>query len=231
MRRLIDIGPSVSAENATALLEEVKTRLALQLGRLHAWKDEFVGSTDRSTSTKTNKVIKACNFPVSMSIKEHSHRLEVVKSESSRCFKSLEDIIHLHENTYMLPHEVLVGNGRAILDSFSAPSRHYINDVFYQIETRHGNSVETLADAVISARRVEKLTEPLPNNRLDSKIDLLSEDSIQSFLHSRLLIQLICEHYISLNKGKPTGAISLDADLVDVIQDAIQGEYCSFGCR
>ena len=226
MRRLIDIGPNVSAENATMLLEEVKTRLALQLGRLNKWKDELEdGSLEKSTSTKTNTVIKACNTPVSVSIKEHSHRIEMAKSERIKCLKSLENLIQLHENTYMLPHEVLVGEGRAILDSFSAPNRHYVKDVFDQIETRHGNSVETLADTVIAARRVEKLTEALPNNRLlDSGLDLLNEDSIESFLHSRLLIQLLCEHYISLNKGKPTGAISLDADLLDVIEDAIQGK-------
>ena len=192
--------------------------------RLNTWKDEIGGQTSNevSHSTTGSKVIKACNFPVSMSIKEHTYRMETTKSEKIKCLKCLQDLIQLHENTYMLPHEVLNGEGKAILHSFTAPNQHYVKEVFDQIESRHGSSVETLADAVISARSVEGLMAPLANTKLGSGLDMLNEDSIESFLHSRLLIQLLCEHYISLNKGKTTGAISLDADLVDVVEDAKQ---------
>ena len=166
-------------------------------------------------------MIKACNFPVFLTFKEHLHRTETAKHEREKALKCLHDLILLHENTFMLPHEIL-GEGRAILDCFNAPNKRYVNGVFDQIETRHGNSIETLADAVISSRHVEELTRPFSNNAPLSDFDLLNDDSIQDFLHKRLIIQLLCEHYISLNKGKSTGAISLDADLVDVIEDAKQ---------
>ena len=168
-------------------------------------------------------MIKACNFPVSMPIKEYSYRVKTSKSEREKASKCLQDLIQLHENTFMLSYEVLNGDGRTILQSFSVPNKYYVNGIFDQIETRHGNSVETLADAVISARHSEELIEPLSNSQIGfTGLGLLNGDSIESYLHSRLLIQLLCEHYISLNKGKPEGAISLDADLIDVIQDAIQ---------
>lgn len=154
-----------------------------------------------------------------MSIKEHAHRIETARKEKEKSSKYLMDLIQLHQNTFVLPYEIVSGEGRAILDNFTAPNQHYVNSIFDQIETRHGNSIETLADAVISARHVEELTEPLASA---PRFDLLNDESIERFLHSRLLIQLLCEHYISLNKGKPTGAISLDADLVDVVEDAIQ---------
>ncbi|KAL3797107.1 hypothetical protein HJC23_000445 [Cyclotella cryptica] len=220
-RALIDLGSCVTPENTTTLLQEVLGRLAVQLGRLNAWKEE-VDTIEYSTRPQNNsKVIRACNFPVSMSLKEHSYRVDMAKSEREKTLKYLKDLIQLHENTSMLPYEVLNGDGRAILSSFTKPNQRYIDGIFDQIETRHGNSVETLADAVISARNVEEILTPLKNDPV-SRLDLLNDSSIESFLHSRLLIQLLCEHYISLHKGKPTGAISLDADLVDVVEDAVQ---------
>lgn len=213
----------MTQEAATRLLEEVQTRLAVQLQRLYQWKGEIDGSPDKLiNSTPKSKIIKACNFPVSMSMKEHSLRMERVKAEREKASKSLKDLIQLHENTFMLPYEVLNGSGKTIIESFTAPNRHYVNGIFDQIETRHGNAVGSLADAVISARHVINPMESLENNILENGLDLLNDDSIEAFLHSRLLIQLLCEHYISLDKGKPTGAISLDADLVDVVEDAIQ---------
>ena len=190
--------------------------------RLNAWKDEIESFDEVSHSTTGSKVIKACNFPVSIPIKEFHYRKKETKSEKIKCIKCLQDLIQLHENTYMLPYEVLNGEGKAILHSFTAPNQHYVKEVFDQIESRHGTSVETLADAVISARSIVELMAPLTRIKLGSGLDLLNEDSIESFLHSRLLIQLLCEHYISLHKGKPTGAISLDTNLVDVIEDAKQ---------
>ena len=81
--------------------------------------------------------------------------------------------------------------------------------------SRHGTSVETLADACIHGRNMEAEL-PTIFRKQFLEVDLLRDDYIKSFLHSRLLIQLLCEHYISMNKkGKITGAVSLNADVVD----------------
>jgi len=134
--------------------------------------------------------------------------------------KSLKKLSQLHENTYFLPHQIIDGDGQALLENFSKPNKKYVSDVFDQIMSRHGTSVETLADAVIHARNME---EGLPRilTRPFSQAALLRNEPIESFLHSRLLIQLLCDHYISLNKGKITGAVSLGADIVDVVDDAV----------
>jgi len=51
--------------------------------------------------------------------------------------------------------------------------------------------------------------------------NLLHDKTIESFLHSRLLIQLLCDHYISMHRNnKSTGAITADANIEGVIEDA-----------
>jgi len=81
--------------------------------------------------------------------------------------------------------------------------------------SRHGSIVETLADAVIYARIG---CDSSSNNALPN---LLHENTIESFLHSLLLIQLLCEHYISMHRNnKSTGAITVDANIEGVIEDA-----------
>ena len=54
--------------------------------------------------------------------------------------------------------------------------------------------------------------------------EVLWNESIESFLHSRLMIQLLCNHYISLGRGKSTGAISLWVDVEGFIADAVTEE-------
>jgi pyruvate dehydrogenase kinase 2/3/4 len=44
---------------------------------------------------------------------------------------------------------------------------------------------------------------------------------VDEFLRQRLGIQLLCDHYISLNKGKSSGVISLNCVFHDVLTDAI----------
>ncbi|KAL7529269.1 hypothetical protein ACHAWF_002911 [Thalassiosira exigua] len=144
----------------------------------------------------------------------------VAKAEGDRARRNLSNLQQLHENTYRLLHEINDGDGRALLTDFTAPNRKYVSNVFDQIMARHGTSVETLADAVIHARN---MADDLPRilARDLSEADLLRDAPIESFLHARLLIQLLCEHYVSLHKGKSTGAVSLGVDVADVIDDAV----------
>eukprot|EP00984_Skeletonema_dohrnii_P012953 scaffold5311_cov124-Skeletonema_dohrnii-CCMP3373.AAC.5 len=86
------------------------------------------------------------------------------------------------------------------------------------IMTRHGASVDTFADAAIASRNMEFQIPQILRKQFRSDATILQNP--EPFLHSRLLIQLICEHYVSLNKGKPTGAVSIDADILDIVDDA-----------
>ena len=95
--------------------------------------------------------------------------------------------------------------------------------------SRHGNSIETLADSVRFVRdsMLPKLPSILRQPFLRD-VKLLHENEIEQYLHSRLIIQLLCEHYVSLHntkrkqKGKKStgGAITLNGDIFDLIDDA-----------
>ena len=49
-------------------------------------------------------------------------------------------------------------------------------------------------------------------------VELESDEEL--FLHLRLLMQLLCNHYTSMHGGKSTGAISLDANASGLIDNA-----------
>ncbi len=221
IKNLVEIN-EVSSANAKTLLREVQFRLALQYGQLENLSESLLEALGRNSIGRSNpsqsnykksRVIRACNFPVSMSIKEYSMRLEAAKLEGQKSLKSFKDLIHLHENTYDLAYQLVEGEGKAIFDNFSKPKQSYVSDIFDQIMARHGTSVETMADAVISVRIVQEI--------MDLRNDVLSERSVESFLRSRLIIQLLCDHYVALNKGKSTGAVSIGSDIVDVVDDAV----------
>mmetsp|Transcript_21149 Transcript_21149/g.38814 ORF Transcript_21149/g.38814 Transcript_21149/m.38814 type:complete len:404 (-) Transcript_21149:91-1302(-) len=192
IRDLIDfrLDGTSAVENTKSLLQEMQIRLAVQHGRL-------------SASSK--------------SIEEYA---QVAKLEGEMAQRSLKKMRQLHENTYSLPYQIIDGDGQALLQNFSKPNKKYVSGMFDEIMSRHGTSVETLADAVIHTRNMEERL-PWILTRNFSEAEMLRNESIESFLHSRLLIQLLCDHYISLNKGKPTGAVSLGADVVDVVDDAV----------
>lgn len=172
-------------ENTKFMLQEIQTRLAIQHDKLSLF---------------------------SKSIEDYT---KVAKIEGERVQRDLNNLLQLHQNTYTLTHQIMNGDGQALLENFTPPNQRYVVEVFDQIMSRHGTSVETLADACIHGRNMEAEL-PTIFRKQFLEVDLLRDDYIKSFLHSRLLIQLLCEHYISMNKkGKITGAVSLNADVVD----------------
>ena len=183
---------TAAAQNTKSLLREVQTRLAVQHTRLATFSE---------------------------SIDQYA---KVSKIQGEQAQRNLNNLIQLHQNTYVLVHQIIDGDGRALLESFTKPNQKYLSDIFDQIMARHGTSVETLADAVIHTRNMEE-TIPRILTRQFNQVELLQAESVEEFLHSRLMIQLLCDHYVSLNKGKGkvTGAVSLGADVVDVVDDAV----------
>lgn len=145
---------------------------------------------------------------------------KVSEVEGEKAMKNLKQLKQLHENTHSEIYQIIDCDGKAVLDNFSSVNQKYVSSLFDQIMARHGGSVETLADAVIHARNMQ---DGLPNilKRPFCEAELLKNETIESFLHSRLLTQLLCEHYVSLNKGKLTGAVSVGADVLDIIDDAV----------
>jgi pyruvate dehydrogenase kinase 2/3/4 len=177
---------NVNAANAQSVLQEIRTRLAMQHQRLASFSR----------------------------VEEYAKIASTVEGrEMVKCIKML---LQLHENTYILPHEIIESD---FFDRFSnRPMQVYLKDLVEQIMTRHGNSVETFADAIIASRLMENQIPSILRSQFRVDADILRNP--EAFLHSRLLIQLICEHYVSLCKGKPFGAVSIDADILDIVDDA-----------
>lgn len=183
-------------KDAKLLLREVQIRLAIQHAKL----------SSMSTSME--------EYANSMFI-ERKRRGDDDSMMIQHAQQCLQSLLRLHEDTYILSHRIIDGDWHNLLvEPYTKPNRKYVINVFDEIMSRHGSVVETLADAVIYARiGCDGSSNALPN--------LLHDNTIESFLHSRLLIQLLCEHYISLHRSnKPTGAITLDANIEGVIDDA-----------
>ena len=175
------------ADVVESLLREVQIRLAVQHSKLSSFSTS-IGGAGRSGDDDDD--------------------------DDERARACLGSLMQLHESTHLLPHRIVDGDWRGLLEDYTKPNRRYVTGVFDEVMSRHGSSVETLADAVMHARRgAEK-------RRGGEVPEFPRNESIESFLHSRLLIQLLCEHHVSLVKGRPTGAISLGADVAGAINDA-----------
>ena len=198
---------TAASTNTNFLLHEVQIRLASQHSKLIS----FTTSIDKYTKT-----IK------------HEGGLDIVH-------KNLSNLQILHENTYSLIQDVTKGGGRVdsatitfnTLDTLQQHQQRYISNIFDEIMTRHGHSVETLADIVLHVRdsMLPKLPSILRQPFLRD-VKLMHEHEKEEYLHSRLMIQLLCEHYVSLHNQKKKkkksagGAITVNGDIFDLIDDA-----------
>ena len=129
--------------------------------------------------------------------------------------KQLKSLLGLHESTRQL-----VGQMLATEAASSVNAQRLASGVFDETMCRHGKSVETLADVIIQVRQME-LRLPHILRRDFMNVDLLDDELISTFLHARLMIHLLCEHYVSMSKGKGTGVVTLNADVRDVVDDAL----------
>jgi pyruvate dehydrogenase kinase 2/3/4 len=193
-----------------SLLREIKIRLAMQHSRLKSLSNAILGEDDDNTSSSSS----------SSRVARGSARES--NEDAVNASRHLRGLLRLHENTYLIPQQVIDGDHRGVLEGYATRpnDRRYVAGVFDEIMSRHGSSVETLADAVICARRrYEDIASTEERGDLPPIIGEF-ESNIESFLHSRLVMQLLCDHYTSMHKGRSTGAISLDADVSGLIDDA-----------
>ncbi|EJK75120.1 hypothetical protein THAOC_03169 [Thalassiosira oceanica] len=124
----------------------------------------------------------------------------------------LRSLMRLHDSTRQLVGQMLAME--------AASAQRLASSIFDETMCRHGKSVETVADVIIQVRQMEsKLPSILRRDFMN--IDLLNDELMGTFLHARLMIQLLCEHYVSMSKGKNTGAVTLNADVLDVVDDAL----------
>ncbi len=161
--------------------------------------------------------------------------------------RNLSNLQVLHENTYLLLQNFTEGSRHdddsppLLLDSkitaaeaptnelaTSLQQQRNISNTFDEIMSRHGNSVETLADSVLFVRDSILKVPSILRQPFLRDVKLLHDNELEQYLHSRLMIQLLCEHYVSLHnmkikqkkKKSNGGAITLNGDIFDLIDDA-----------
>jgi len=223
LRGLADLGAKnssineakrVSPSTAGMLLHDVSLRLADQYNVceelqmcLNRIKEGEANSSDKTLAVKHGRVIRAVNNPVHLDWSQAQQQAQDYNRVTEKALRDIKNLQRLHEDTFQLAYGLLEENSR-VLSRFQNADWHLCFSTFEQIRSRHATTVETLADNVIALRQYK-----LTNDELDELVDV--------FLRKRLGVQLLCDHYVSLHKGKPNGGVSVDCLLADVIDDAV----------
>jgi len=224
-------------ENALALLEDVNVRLARQHKKCIDMIDQVSVENNEMTKTKTknkdnikdkgqgekNRLIRAVNQPIfanNYNLEEWMQHMKIIEREKKNIKKGLLNLEVLHADTFALTYHLLA-NDKPTLTRFSKADKSLIAATFEQVRSRHGSTIENLADIVIGLKKIDALSSS--RNQSSHMIGNLSiqKTLIESFLKERLGIQLLCDHYIGLNKGKPGGGISVNCCFMEVLTDAI----------
>jgi pyruvate dehydrogenase kinase 2/3/4 len=162
----------------------------------HVEKESFVPS------------IPICRFSAIGNELKWSNKIAMNASKRhSVMFKIYRD--YIDENTFHLTFGLMEENSNLLVRFTNADRRHLTFATMEQVRSRHASTVETLADIVLDLRQSN-----LKNPKFDNLVDV--------FLRNRLGLQLLCDHYVSLHKGKTTNVgVSVDCKLIDVVKDAV----------
>ena len=201
LQSLLDLAVQVSSKGndksergrvGRFLLECVADRLAVQEARLSRWGMQSCNGSDSSNVIRTsNYHVPIWKQPEKRSNTWHTNGLPGAR-------KRLETLQWIHTDTLRACRE--------ILQLSAAKADPYLLPTLTQVQARHARTVETLAELVVENLR--------PYDKLD-RIDL------NVFLHDRLGIQLLCEHYMEIAKGKRYGTIDYQRPVADALLDAM----------
>ena len=195
----------------TAFTEELPRRWCIR----SLVKSNIHGSRDAAETTR----LLAADVHLRLGIQrerlsgfEKSVRDYAVIAGNTEVTHHLKSLMRLHDSTRQLVGQLLAME--------AASAQRLASGIFDETMCRHGKTVETCADVIIQVRQMESKV-PYILRRDFMNVDLLDDELMRTFLHARLMIQLLCEHYVSMSKGKDTGAVTLDADVRDIVDDAL----------
>uniref|UniRef100_A0A7S3Q8K6 Protein-serine/threonine kinase n=2 Tax=Chaetoceros debilis TaxID=122233 RepID=A0A7S3Q8K6_9STRA len=203
-------------------------------------------TVDSANTTNKKRIIRAVNQPldkIAMSIgrgrgisfDERRKREQEWKKEHASALKALKDLEVLHADTFALSDHLLA-DGKPTLTRFSSADQSLLAATFEQIRSRHASTVENMADVVLGARHLALLSNHNPtrtgndghhDDNDDDDVNsnavrsIMEEKAVEDFLKDRLGIQLLCDHYVSMDKGKVGGGVSVECSLKDVVTDAV----------
>ena len=212
---------------ADTLLKDVKLRLAQQHGLCLAMKKAIQDSDvlDHSGQNEGNSQI----IPARMNLAFAAPKDILLYRK--RSLKIVDDLEAMHADTYRLIWQLYNKNINdqlktpKILTNFTPANESLISGLFEQIRSRHAHSVDSLAHLVVSHRK-------LVDSNLDSNMDNIMR-ICSSFLQGRLVIQLLCDHYVGMHKQTKTnrsketelvmkhGSVSIGCNLWTIVKDAV----------
>uniref|UniRef100_A0A7S4QWJ0 Protein-serine/threonine kinase n=2 Tax=Ditylum brightwellii TaxID=49249 RepID=A0A7S4QWJ0_9STRA len=205
--------------------------------------DEDNGDAEQSNNQNENqngkkrpRIIRAVHANWNTNASHASKQREIASQLSSDAISSLSNLEAMHADTYRLVYDLLPLSSSVnddddtdssipdilnvpILNRFSSADQILIKSVFEQIRSRHAQTVESMADVVIALRRRRRLLGKY--NPSAKKACGLDRPLIDSFLRNRLVVQLLCDHYVALCRDKYHGGIAVDCDVMDVLEDAV----------
>ena len=138
----------------------------------------------------------------------------------SEALSQLEGLEAVHADTYRLACELLPPPAQTTTETatttttapgyllrWSSADRSLVASTFEQIRSRHAPAVETLADVVLALRRVRSLRNGDGRGQLQASAYFcgINLTLIDEFLRCRLGVQLLCDHYVKIDKGKSAG--------------------------
>jgi pyruvate dehydrogenase kinase 2/3/4 len=144
-----------------------------------------------------------------LSNEEYQVRLQ----DCNRALRRLESLEVMHRNTADICQNLLqqIHNTESTSSSNNNDNnlQYVINEALKSVNARLGPTAETLAEMSIALR----LYSPRKLATLHRTMD--------AFFRGRYGVQLLCNHYVALNKGKECGEVQMDCDIRDVIDDAV----------
>eukprot|EP00590_Aulacoseira_subarctica_P003865 CAMPEP_0172421656 /NCGR_PEP_ID=MMETSP1064-20121228/7891_1 /TAXON_ID=202472 /ORGANISM="Aulacoseira subarctica , Strain CCAP 1002/5" /LENGTH=372 /DNA_ID=CAMNT_0013162169 /DNA_START=47 /DNA_END=1165 /DNA_ORIENTATION=+ len=185
-------------------------------------KEQLVGT--EIAINKQRKIIKAVNVSIAVDKQKEQQLIlqQLCVLEEQKSLKLLHSLRRLHADTLQLAENLLTNS--IICERFNNADQNIVEATMEQIRSRHANTVEDLAEVVVALRKVSDVTDVHKDNdeHQHKKLLLL----VESFLHGRCSIQLLCDHYVGFCKGRPHGEVSANVNLWEVAHEAsLEAQY------
>ena len=222
LQELVDIISKAEPENPHQLLplvEDIELRLDRQFSLLNDLQDMIeTMSTNRQIaivsggskgSTATPGVVSARGArPIWWTYQEE----ERLDSELDKIRKNLRDLRVLHRDTHQKCQHLVGQLQRNITATTCTADAKLLTQqmasCMAEVYARHALTMEPMAELVIGLR---PLVQPPQLDR-----------TIQAYLQSRLILQLLTDHVVQcIKKGNPTGAVSTTTPISQVVSDAV----------
>lgn len=207
-------------ETAYCLLQDTSRRLERQADFLQQLQNQLLvsgggggdggGAGNVSYEETKPRIIKASNMLISQSSsnllnwKGHLEREHSERRALHQANVILRNLFVLHQDTLQLTRHLLQSD--KIWTTFAHTRAHQttVCSTMEQIRSRHATTMETVADLVLLLRPYK----------------LVPKQTLTNFLRGRLAVQVLCDHYVSLEKGRANGGVSVDCWLEPVVQEA-----------